>query len=157
MGSIPGSGRSPAEEHGNPLQCSWLENPMDREAWWATLHRVAQSWTQLKQLQTHTHNNNNKNMRTCFAPGRGENYYQAGGRGNQMNGELVRLSLAGQFFLFLLTSFSLPHFYVTSVVTLFFAQWHVSRGRDNCLPSSPATSSFCCFSTLVLLLSSPLM
>ena len=95
---------------------------MDREAWWATLHRVAQSWTQLKQLQTHTHNNNNKNMRTCFAPGRGENYYQAGGRDNQMNGELVGLGLAGQFSLFLLTSFSLPHFYVTSVVTLYFAQ-----------------------------------
>ena len=41
MGSIPGSGRSPGGEHGNPFQCSCLENPMDRGAWWATVHRVA--------------------------------------------------------------------------------------------------------------------
>ena len=34
-GSIPGSGRSPGEGHGDPLQCSCLENPMDRGAWWA--------------------------------------------------------------------------------------------------------------------------
>ena len=39
--SIPGSGRSPAEGHGNPLQYSCLENPMDRGAWWATVHGVA--------------------------------------------------------------------------------------------------------------------
>ena len=38
---IPGSGRSPAEGHGNPLQYSCLENPMDRGAWWATVHGVA--------------------------------------------------------------------------------------------------------------------
>ena len=44
-GSIPGSGRSPGEGHGNPLQQSCLENPMDREAWWATVHRVAKSRT----------------------------------------------------------------------------------------------------------------
>ena len=44
-GSIPGSGRSPGEGHGNPLQYSCLENPMDREAWWATVHRVAKSRT----------------------------------------------------------------------------------------------------------------
>ena len=42
---IPGSGRSPGEGHGTPLQYSCLENPMDREAWWATVHRVAKSWT----------------------------------------------------------------------------------------------------------------
>ena len=47
-GSIPGSGRSPGGGHGNPLQYSCLENPMDREAWWATVHRVTQSWTRLK-------------------------------------------------------------------------------------------------------------
>ena len=41
--SIPGSGRSPAEGNGNPLQYSCLENPMDRGAWWATLHGVAKS------------------------------------------------------------------------------------------------------------------
>ena len=39
-GSIPGSGRSPGEGHGNPLQYSCLENPMDRGAWWATVHGV---------------------------------------------------------------------------------------------------------------------
>ena len=39
---IPGSGRSPAEGHGNPLQYSCLENPMDRGAWWATVHSVTE-------------------------------------------------------------------------------------------------------------------
>ena len=48
VGSIPGSGRSPGGGHGNPLQYSCLENPLDRGAWWATVHRVAKSWTQLK-------------------------------------------------------------------------------------------------------------
>ena len=43
--SIPGSGRSPGEGNGNPLQDSCLENPMDRGAWKATLHRVAERWT----------------------------------------------------------------------------------------------------------------
>ena len=49
-GSMPGSGKSPAEGHGNPLQCSCLENPMDRGAWRATVHKVAKSQTRLKQL-----------------------------------------------------------------------------------------------------------
>ena len=53
LGSIPGLGRSPAGGHGNPLQYSCLENPMDRKAWWATVHIVTQSWTQLKQLSMH--------------------------------------------------------------------------------------------------------
>ena len=52
MGSIPGSGRSPGEGNGNPLQCSWLENPTDRGAWQAAVHRVAKSRTRLKQLST---------------------------------------------------------------------------------------------------------
>ena len=47
-GSIPGLGRSLRGEHGNPLQCSCLENPMDRGTWWATVHRVAKSQTELK-------------------------------------------------------------------------------------------------------------
>ena len=47
-GSIPASGRSPGGGHGNPLQSSCLENPMDRGAWWATVHGVTKSWTQLK-------------------------------------------------------------------------------------------------------------
>ena len=49
-GWIPGSGISPGGEHGNPLQCSCLENPMDREAWKATVHRVAQSQHNLSNL-----------------------------------------------------------------------------------------------------------
>ena len=41
-GSIPGLGRSPGEGNGNPLQYSCLGNPMDRGAWWATIHWVAE-------------------------------------------------------------------------------------------------------------------
>ena len=47
-GLIPGLGRSPGEGHGNPLQYSCLENPMDRGAWQTIVFRVAVSWTQLK-------------------------------------------------------------------------------------------------------------
>ena len=46
-GWIPGSGRSPEEGNGNRLQCSFLENSMAREAWWATVHGVTKSWTQV--------------------------------------------------------------------------------------------------------------
>ena len=53
--SIPGSRRSPGEGHGNPLQCSCLENPMDKGAWQATIQRVTKSWAQLKQLSTQAH------------------------------------------------------------------------------------------------------
>ena len=45
MSLIPGLGRSPGEGNGNPLQYSCLENPMDRGAWWSTVHGVAKSWT----------------------------------------------------------------------------------------------------------------
>ena len=48
--SIPGSGSSPGGGHGNPLQYSCLENPMDRGAWWAAIQWVARSWTRLKRL-----------------------------------------------------------------------------------------------------------
>ena len=41
VGSFPGSGRSPREGNGNPLQYSCLENPTDKGAWWATVHGVA--------------------------------------------------------------------------------------------------------------------
>ena len=44
-GLIPGSGRFPGGGQGNPLQYSCLENPMDRGAWWPTIHRVTKSWT----------------------------------------------------------------------------------------------------------------
>ena len=47
LGLIPGSGRSPGGEHGNPLQYSCLENPMDRGAWRATVHGVTKNWTLL--------------------------------------------------------------------------------------------------------------
>ena len=47
LGSIPGSGRSPGEGNGNPLQYSCLENPMDRGAWAAIVQKAAKSWTRL--------------------------------------------------------------------------------------------------------------
>ena len=50
LGSIPGSGRSPGEGNGNPLQYSCLENPMDGGAWWATVHGVAKSQTRLSDF-----------------------------------------------------------------------------------------------------------
>ena len=53
-GSLLGLGRSPGRGHGSPLQNSCLENPMDRGVWQATVHRVAQSQTQLKRLSIHT-------------------------------------------------------------------------------------------------------
>ena len=46
---VPGSGRSPEEGNGNPLQHSRLENSMDRGAWRATVHAVAKSWTRLNE------------------------------------------------------------------------------------------------------------
>ena len=59
-GLIPGSGRSPGEGHGNPLQYSCLENPTDRGAWQVAVYRVAQSWTRLKRhsMQAHHHPRN---------------------------------------------------------------------------------------------------
>ena len=50
LGSIPGLGRSPGEGNGNPHQYSCLENPMGGGAWWATVHGVAKSWTQLSDF-----------------------------------------------------------------------------------------------------------
>ena len=52
MGLIPGLGRSPGGGHGNPLQDSCLENPMDRGAWWATVYGGAKSQTRLKRLSS---------------------------------------------------------------------------------------------------------
>ena len=48
VGSIPGGGRAPGGGNGNPLQYSYLGNPMDRGAWWATVLGVAKSQTQLR-------------------------------------------------------------------------------------------------------------
>ena len=53
MGSIPGSGRSLGAGHSNALQYSCLENPMDRGAWWAIVHRVTKSQTRLEWLSTY--------------------------------------------------------------------------------------------------------
>ena len=47
VGSIPELGRSPQGGHGNLLQYSWLENPLDRGAWWSVIHAVAKSRTHL--------------------------------------------------------------------------------------------------------------
>ena len=52
VGLIPGSGRSPGEGNGNPLQYSCLENPLDKGAWWATVHGVVADTT---ERQTHEH------------------------------------------------------------------------------------------------------
>ena len=57
-GSIPGSGRSSGEGNGNPLQSSCPGNPMDRGAWWATVHGATKSQTRLSgrtRAHTHTH------------------------------------------------------------------------------------------------------
>ena len=56
LGSVPVLGRFSGAGNGNPLQYSCLENPMDRGAWWATVHGLAKSWTQLKWLSTSTLN-----------------------------------------------------------------------------------------------------
>ena len=52
---IPGSGRAPGGGDGNAFQYSCLENPTDRRAWQATVHRVAKSRTRLKQLRMHAY------------------------------------------------------------------------------------------------------
>ena len=54
-GSTPSLGRSPGRGHGNPLQYSCLENSMDRGAWWAKVHRVAENRLWLKWLNRYTH------------------------------------------------------------------------------------------------------
>ena len=59
LGSIPGSGRSPGEGNGNPLQYPCLENPMERRAWRAAAHVLAKSWA---QLSTHTHTHTCKGL-----------------------------------------------------------------------------------------------
>ena len=57
MSSIPELGSSPEKWHGNPLQYSYLENPMDRGALWATVHRVTKSPALLKRLSMHACSN----------------------------------------------------------------------------------------------------
>ena len=65
---IPGLGRSPGGGQGSPLQHSCLENPTDRGAWWAAVHRATQSRTRLKRLNTHACLNSSFHVpRKCFA------------------------------------------------------------------------------------------
>ena len=68
MGLIPGWGRYPGGGHGNPPQYSCLENPTDREAWRATVHRVAKSRTRQKRLSTH------KGLKRGNQPNRGNKH-----------------------------------------------------------------------------------
>ena len=65
-GSIPGWGRFPAEGNGNPLQYSCLKSPMDGGAWWATVQRVATSWT---RLSTHIVGSRRERQGRSFSPG----------------------------------------------------------------------------------------
>ena len=67
MGSVPGLERSPGGGHGNPLQYSCQENPMDRGDWQTTVQEVAKSWTWLKWLSMHTIKQNGQNI---------DNYWQ---------------------------------------------------------------------------------
>ena len=62
MGSIPGSGRSSGVGHAHALQYSCLENSTDTEAWWATVHRIEQGQTQLKQLSIHAHEHTHRGL-----------------------------------------------------------------------------------------------
>ena len=66
-GLIPGSVRSHGEGNGYPLQYFCPENPMDRGAWWSTVHGVAKSQTQLNDYHTHTHTEQAKNLRFYYA------------------------------------------------------------------------------------------
>ena len=55
LSSVPGLGRDPGEGNGNPAQYSCLENPMDRGAWWVTVHGVANSRTRLSDFTSNLH------------------------------------------------------------------------------------------------------
>ena len=67
VGLVLGSGRSPGGRHGNPLQYSCLENPIDRGTWWATVHRAIKSQTWLKRLNTAQHNLLNMGLSAFFS------------------------------------------------------------------------------------------
>ena len=66
LGSIPGLGRSPGEGNGNPLRYSCLENPRDREAWWAAVYGVAWSRTQLKHLSSSSSSSSDDKESACI-------------------------------------------------------------------------------------------
>ena len=82
-GSTPGLGRSPGVGNSNPLQFSCLKNPLDRGAWWATVHRVAKSWTQLSD-GAHTH---------AVTLGLGEEPSQVSGKSSPPYGHMLLFTL----------------------------------------------------------------
>ena len=82
-GSIPGSERSPGGGHGNPVQYSCLENPMDRGAWWVSVHRVPKSRTRQKRLCVRTQGHHNPVLLHLTATGR-ECEAREVGRGQMM-------------------------------------------------------------------------
>ena len=72
-GLTPGSRRPPGGGHGNPLQCSCLENPTDKGAWQATVHRVTKSGTQVKQLSAQAKVAVRTNWNNSFSDATGQN------------------------------------------------------------------------------------
>ena len=72
MGSILGLGRSPGRGHGYPLRYCCIKNPMDRGAWWATVHGVSKNWTWLKLISmrahTHTHRGETESLAGVLTP-----------------------------------------------------------------------------------------
>ena len=70
LGLIPGSGRSPGEGNGNPLQYSGLENSMDGGSWWATVHGVAKSWTRLSDFSLSLSQGNKRVPKHCLLSGK---------------------------------------------------------------------------------------
>ena len=63
--SIPGSERTPVEGNCNPLQYFCLENPMDREAWWSTVHEITKS-DMTEHTHTHAHTHTHTHTHTAF-------------------------------------------------------------------------------------------
>ena len=67
-GLIPGWERFPRGGNGNPLQCPYLGSPMERGAWWATVHGVTKTWTRLRgwmRARAHTHTHTHTHTRSC--------------------------------------------------------------------------------------------
>ena len=84
--SIPGSGGSPEEGNGNPLQDSWLENSMDRKAWWTRVHGVSKNWTRLNDwalIHTRSSRQHKEGPSSCVA------YFLEKGDGKHKNKETV--------------------------------------------------------------------
>ena len=68
---IPESGRFPGGRCGNPLQYSCLENSKERGAWWATVHRIAKSWTRLSDFTFTIHVSDKEILGACYMAGTG--------------------------------------------------------------------------------------